>query len=275
MSINLNLPVVAFVGGGNMAAAMIGGLIQKGQNPKDIIVVEPSDERAHYLQEAFHVITTKQSREAVTQADVIVLAVKPQVIEIVAKEIQENQLTQGKVFISIAAGTTVKTLESHLGNETAIVRLMPNMPALVGAGISGLYANQRTSQQQKAYSIEVSNSCGQTVQVEHESDINIVTGLSGSGPAYFLRVMEGMIEAGQELGFSYEDALKLVAQTAMGAGQLALEASVTPTELRQQITSKRGTTEAGLNVLNEFNVKEAASKAVKAAHARAIELGEN
>lgn len=264
-------PIIGFIGGGNMAAAMISGLISKGFLAQDILVSEPSAERVAWLSDKYGVSMVSKTQDVVDKSDVVVLAVKPQVIEAVAKQI-DIRADRSQVFVSIAAGTSIKTLENILGHECAIVRLMPNMPALVGAGMSGLYANANTDEQQKKLATTVAESFGECLEVQNENDINLVTALSGSGPAYFLLMMQCMISAGEELGMRSDDVKRLVGHTALGAAKLALLSDDEPDTLCQRIASPGGTTEAALTTLHEREVESAAKQAVKAAYQRALEL---
>lgn len=266
-------PTVAFIGAGNMAGAMISGLLKQGQPATNIVASDPSTDKLEQLTLQFSIQTTQDNLSAIGMASVIVLSVKPQIIAQVAQQIRESGLLQGKVFISIAAGTTVASLQQILGEGVAIVRMMPNMPALIGDGMSGWFPNTYTNEAQRAFAGFIASSCGEQLQMAHESEIDAVTALSGSGPAYFLLMIEAMVEAGQELGLSYEASLKLVSQTVQGTGRLAAHSSISPCELRQQVTSKGGTTAAALDVLNTADIKSTLSSAVKAAHQRAKELG--
>jgi len=270
---NTTLTTIAFIGGGNMASAMISGLIAKGQAPTNITVSDPSTEKAENLTANLGVLTTTNTAEAVQRADIIILAVKPQVINVVATEISVHCHTEGKVFISIAAGINMSQLEEKLGKNSAVVRLIPNISALIGYGMSGLFANENTTAEQKQQAMMVAQSCGDCIEVYEEEAINTVTALSGSGPAYFFLMMEGMIKAGTELGLSEEDAHRLTCQTALGAAQLAISSQNKLSELRNQITSASGTTESALNYFASEGLITIVEGAVNAAYDRAEELG--
>ena len=263
---------IAFIGGGNMAAAIVQGLLKQGHTEQSIVICEPDTKRAKWLKSSFNITVTDLAEVAVSFADAVVLAVKPQIILSVIEPLAQTDASAGKVFISIAAGTSVQTLASRLGQDTAIVRLMPNMPALVNAGMTGLYANEHTDDQQKEIAKWVAQACGALIELEDENQINAVTALSGSGPAYFLLMMQAMQEQGRSLGLSDQQIKALVTQTAIGAGQLAQASEYSPEELCQQIASKGGTTEAALDVLKRANVDGATRQAVKAAYNCSIEL---
>jgi len=270
---NNSLPTVAFIGGGNMASAMIGGLIAKGQTPTSIIVSDPSIQTTTRLNTDFGVLTTNNSAEAVQKSAIVILAVKPQVIDLVIKDIADHCDNQGKLFISIAAGVTVAQLVNKLGKNCAVVRLMPNMPAMISYGMSGLFANDNTSPKQKTQAMAVAQSCGDCIEVKQEESINAITAISGSGPAYFLLMMEGMVNAAIELGFTEEEAHRLTCQTALGAAQLAISSDNNLSHLRQQITSPGGTTESALNYFSDAGLVPMVGGAVNAAFVRAQQLG--
>ena len=263
---------IAFIGGGNMASAIISGLLHKGHPANQMLVAEPNEERANWLKETYSVRIAGSTSDAIQEGQVIVLAVKPQIIKSVCDDVPSHLSFEGKVFVSIAAGTSIANLADSLGEATAIVRLMPNMPALVGAGMSGLYANLATSEEQKSAAMAIAKACGDCIEVKKEEDINAVTALSGSGPAYFLLMMDAMMKAGEGLGLNHQEVYRLVTQTALGAAKLAIASDASAEQLCQQIASKGGTTEAALNTLNASGVPLATEQAVTAAFHRANEL---
>lgn len=255
-----------------MATAMAKGLISKGMEPNSIIVADPSPTKTKMLHSSLGVSTTNNSVQAVKNAEVIILSVKPQVIDKVAKLIADNCDINGKVIVSVAAGVSISLLKKSLGDKAAIVRLMPNMPALLGVGMSGLYANENVTAEQRKQVNSIAHSFGECIEVNHEDKINMVTALSGSGPAYFFLLMEEMIKAGISLGLSEAEAVKLTRQTALGAAQLAVTSNSMPAELREQITSKRGTTESALMVMHSAGFDQIVASAVTSAYERALQL---
>ena len=216
------------------------------------------------------ITTTSSNAQAVQDADVVVLAVKPQSIEIVAEEIRSS--IDDQLFISIAAGTPLQKLSDLFGKHLAIVRCMPNTPALVGEGITGMLANLNVSRAQRALAEKILNVCGAVVWFESDDDLDKVTALSGSGPAYFFYLIESLVRAGQSMGLSYDAALHLVVQTAIGAGAMVSQEDADPTQLRKNVTSPGGTTEAALNHLTQQRVDQEIVAAVNAAYRRAQEL---
>ena len=216
------------------------------------------------------IATTSSNAHAVQDADVVVLAVKPQSIEIVAEEIRSS--IDDQLFISIAAGTPLQKLSDLFGKHLAIVRCMPNTPALVGEGITGMLANLNVSRAQRALAEKILNVCGAVVWFESDDDLDKVTALSGSGPAYFFYLIESLVRAGQSMGLSYDAALHLVVQTAIGAGAMVSQEDADPTQLRKNVTSPGGTTEAALNHLTQQRVDQEIVAAVNAAYRRAQEL---
>lgn len=267
------VPNVAFIGGGNMARALIGGMTSKGHPGERIWVADSSPAKAQSLSERFGVRVASSLGEAVNNAQVVVLAVKPQAIDALVDELAQRDLVQGRLFISIAAGVAVSRLQARLGKACAVVRLMPNMPVSIGYGMCGLYANAHTSSEQKRLAMAIAQSCGDCLEVHEEAAIDSITALSGSGPAYFFLVMEAMIRAGTRLGLSVPDARRLTCQAARGAAQLVLLGDEDPAELRRQVTSAGGTTQAAIDLLLHADVPSLVEAAVSAAHDRAVELG--
>ena len=262
---------IVFIGGGNMASAIIGGLIASGTDAARITVVDPSDDQRAQLQRDFGVAVTPDVQAACAAADTILLAVKPQIIENVAAALQGTDLT-GKLLISIAAGVTIATLEALFGPQ-AIVRTMPNTPALLGLGATGLYANTATSTAQMQTAEQIMGACGICVTVQQEALLDAVTAVSGSGPAYYFLMIEEMIKAGTALGLRPEDAAALTLQTALGAASMAARGDVDAAELRRRVTSPNGTTHAAITSLQADDFGSVISKAMTACRDRAIALG--
>ena len=265
---------IAFIGGGNMARSLIGGLIADGCEPRSLWVADPGAEKREALREQFGVNVTADNREAAARAKVLVLAVKPQMLRQVAAELVET-VQQGKpLVISIAAGVREPDIRAWLGGDVPVVRGMPNTPSLVGSGATGLYANPAVTDEQRQTAESVLRAVGLVVWVEDEAKLDAVTALSGSGPAYFFLVMEAMERAGMALGLDLETARLLTLQTAFGAAKMALESSESPAELRSRVTSPGGTTERGIAMLQQGELESLFDRALRAARERSRELGE-
>ena len=262
---------IAFIGGGNMGRSLIGGLIAKGAQPSQIVVADPYAPTLQSLQTQYNVQIAASNAAAVRDADVVVLAVKPQEMRNVVAGIQQDLLQRRPLLISVAAGLLAADIQRWAGG-VAVVRSMPNRPALQGCGVTALYANDAVSDSSRALAAEILGAVGATLWVERESDMDTVTAISGSGPAYFFLLIEMLEAAGQSLGLSAEVARKLAVETAYGSGFMARESSDSPATLRQQVTSKGGTTEAALKHLEASNVRAIFSQAVAAAAQRSAQL---
>ncbi|MCX7252530.1 MAG: pyrroline-5-carboxylate reductase [Burkholderiales bacterium] len=262
---------IAFIGGGNMASAIIGGLIQQGLNGDQITVVEPLPEQRARLQAQFGVRTEAAAGPALQGSSLVVWAVKPQVFKQVAQDCAAQ--VAGALHLSVAAGIRSDSMAAWLGSER-IVRAMPNTPALVGQGMTGLYARAAVGAADRGLIEAVIGTTGQYLWVEREADLDAVTALSGSGPAYVFYFLEAMRQAGTEMGLSAETATRLAIGTFAGAAQLAKDASEPPEVLRERVTSKGGTTYAALCSLEDNGVKASFVKALHAAGQRARELGD-
>jgi pyrroline-5-carboxylate reductase len=262
---------ISFIGGGNMARALIGGLLSRGWAAADISVVELDPVRREQLRHDFGINVTEQLPSA-ARADIIVLAVKPQQLRDVA--IFLGSLLHSQLVISIAAGIRTTDLMRWLGGYQAIVRVMPNTPALVQSGVSALFAANGASAAQRQQAETVLGAVGDTLWLEDESQLDAVTAISGSGPAYVFYFVEAMQQAAVELGLSPEQARTLSLQTLLGAGQLALQSTENPATLRVQVTSKGGTTERALDCMDARGVKSAIVQAIHAAAERSRELGD-
>lgn len=263
---------IAFIGGGNMARSLIGGLISGGCPAERIWVSDPQSDALKYLEENFGVHGTSDNAAASAEADVIVLAVKPQVMKPVLASMREAVQRNHPLIISIAAGVTEKLINDNLGGNCAVVRTMPNTPALLRCGATALYANNSVTEAQHEKAESILRSVGIVRWVEEEDQLNAITAISGSGPAYFFRLMELIEEAGRELGLPPETARLMTLQTAYGAARMALESSDEPAELRQRVTSPGGTTAAALQTLDDSEFAEIMKRAVKAASERSAEL---
>jgi pyrroline-5-carboxylate reductase len=265
---------LAFIGGGNMARSLIGGLIADGWAPGRIQVADPDAARTTQLAERFPVITTRDNSEAIAGADAVILAVKPQILHEVATQIAPAIREQQPVVISVAAGIRETSLCDWLGDQTAIVRCMPNTPALVQSGATALYANARVSEDQRSLAETVMRAVGLALWVEDESQMDAVTALSGSGPAYFFLFMEALQAAATELGLAADTARLLTLQTAFGAAKMALESREDAATLRQRVTSPGGTTERAIEVFRQEGLETVALRALQAAAERSRELAD-
>ena len=264
---------LVFIGGGNMATSLIGGLIDKGYPTDRIVACDPVVESGKRLEAAFGITTHTENNTAAAAADIIILAIKPQVMKAVASDLAPA-LVHKPLVISIAAGITAAALQGWLGAEVPIIRCMPNTPALVQSGASGLFATALVSPGQRQQAGDILAAVGTVSWLESEDDIDKVTALSGSGPAYFFLVIEAMTEAGVKLGLDPETARQLTLQTALGAARMALASDVDAGELRKRVTSPAGTTEKAINSLLANQLPAHFEQAIAAAYDRAREMAE-
>lgn len=261
---------ICFIGGGNMAQALIGGLVSRGLPPTRITVSDPVEQIRQLLQEK-EVHVTQDNVAAIQNADVVVLAVKPQVLATVLRPLKG--LLSDKLVISIIAGAEIQTI-SNLIDSDRIVRVMPNTPALVQTGAHGIYANDVVGTSDRELTSQILAATGLTIWVNSEAQIDVVTAVSGSGPAYFFYLMESMIRAGKNLGLDEKVATALTLQTALGAAQMAITSSNTPSELRKNVTSPNGTTQAALEVFDRAQISQNIQSALAAAQKRSQELAQ-
>jgi pyrroline-5-carboxylate reductase len=262
---------ICFIGGGNMASAIIAGLI-KANAALEVHVAEPFAETRERLAKSGVQVHEAPSRVAVENADAVVLATKPQTLKDACAQLAPH--VNGELVVSIAAGTTIASIAQWLGGKTTrIVRTMPNTPALIGKGISGLFAPSALSNDDVETATQLMRACGDVVRVHDEAMIDAVTAVSGSGPAYVFHWIESMIAAAKNVGFNDADARALVLATLEGATLLAKASDESPATLRERVTSKGGTTAAALAVINERHVQQALIDAVQAARDRGRELG--
>lgn len=262
---------IGFIGGGNMARSLIGGMLAAGHPASRICVADPDPATRERLQQEAGIETHADNQAVVDHCDVVVLAVKPQVLKTVATALEPAR-RPGQLFLTVAAGIRTDSLARWLGSETPIVRAMPNTPALVQAGASALYATPRVSGAQREAAESILRAVGVVQWVDDEDLMDVVTALSGSGPAYLFLVMEAMERAAVDLGLPQETARLLTVQTAFGAAKLALEIEEDPAVLRENVTSPGGTTEAALRALREGGLEALFAKAITAARDRAVEL---
>ena len=263
---------LAFIGGGNMAASLISGLVNDGYDPQHILVSDPDAEKVASLAAHFRIKPSSNNNQAVADADIVILAVKPQVMEDVARTLSSTIQQTKPLIISIAAGIREADLQNWLGGEIALIRTMPNTPAMIQTGAIVLHASSQVSTKQRDLAESIMRAVGLTRWVEHEELMDAVTALSGSGPAYFFLVMEAMEAAGIELGIPADTARLLTLQTALGAAKMAMESSDGPAILRQRVTSPGGTTESALQTLNEGNLLPLFKQALTNARDRSVEL---
>jgi pyrroline-5-carboxylate reductase len=262
---------VAFVGGGNMASALIGGLLQAGRAPASVLVVEPFEAQRDKLAQAFGITPQAAASDALAAASLVVWAVKPQLFAEAAAPCAP--FIGGALQLSVMAGIRSAAIVAASGSAR-VVRAMPNTPALIGRGIAGLYARDEVSAAERAEVERLLAPTGATLWVAREADLDAVTALSGSGPAYVFYVLEAMMRAGVEMGLSEAQSRTLALATFDGAAALAAASPLAPGELRAQVTSKGGTTHAAITSLDDDGVKAAFVKALHAAGRRAAELGD-
>lgn len=263
---------IGFIGGGNMAASLVGGLVGDNCQPGNIQVAEPDAARREALANRYGISTTADNNALAAAVDVVVLAVKPQVMAEVCRGIADTVQEKQPLILSIAAGLRIADIDRWLGSNCAIVRTMPNTPALVQSGATALFANDRVSTGQREQAEAVMRSVGLTLWLEQESQMDAVTALSGSGPAYFFLIIELLQQAGVKLGLSEESARLLAVQTAFGAAKMALESPEESTTLRARVTSPGGTTERAIGILEEGGIRALFDKALEGARDRAGEL---
>lgn len=263
---------ISFIGGGNMAGALIGGVIAHDFDPASIQVVDPAPEARTRLAAAFGVRCFASPAELPAPGDVVVLAVKPQQLRAAVEALRERLTDQ--LVLSIAAGVRLTDLSRWLGGYTHLARCMPNTPALIGAGVSGLYAMPAVSPAQRAQAQRLLEAVGRVVWVEEERTLDAITAVSGSGPAYVFYFIEALQQAGVELGLDEGAARELAIQTFRGAAELALHADDPVSVLRERVTSKGGTTERALATMQQLGVAPAIVQGVHAACMRAAELGD-
>lgn len=262
---------LAFIGGGNMARSLIGGLIAQGLPAGQIVVADPMETQRSQLARQYGVQVTASNNEAAAKAQIVVFAVKPQELRAVAQQLAASIAAHRPLVISVVAGIHAGDLQTWLGG-LPVVRTMPNRPALNGCGVTGLYANAEVTAAQRELAEHILGTVGKSVWVAQESLIDAVTAVSGSGPAYFFLLMELLEAAGVEQGLPVDTARTLAIETAYGAGMMAREAADPPAVLRQQVTSRGGTTEAALHVFATHDLQGIVSRAVKAAADRSVAL---
>lgn len=259
-----------FIGAGNMAGSLIGGLINSGYAASAVSIFDINPDACEALSERYGV-NVLSGIDAVPDGCGVVIAVKPHIVGDVCKALKT---IRPSLLVSVAAGVREQTIAAQLAENTPIVRCMPNTPALLGLGATAIFANSRCSEEHRNQAMQLLATAGKVIVVENESRLDAVTALSGSGPAYFFYLIEHMINAGIELGLSDTDAKELAIETAFGAASMARQGEQSPATLRENVTSKGGTTAAALNTFNDHQMPDIISKAMHAAHHRAVELGD-
>jgi len=268
-------PTLAFIGGGNMARSLIGGLIARGRPPASIHVSEPAQELREILARDFGVAVHADNLNAASAADIWVFAVKPQVLSAVCQALAATAQRSGPLLVSIAAGITSAQLEQWLGGNLAVVRAMPNTPALLGAGATALFANDRVTSGQRDLAENLLQAVGSTAWIDNEALMDAVTALSGSGPAYVFLLAEAMQAAGRAQGLPEGVARKLALQTIFGAARMLIESGDAAEVLRQRVTSPGGTTEAAIDSFEAGGFRALVNAAIAAATRRGAELSAN
>jgi len=265
---------IAFIGAGNMASALIGGLIADGTAKDSIIASDPNTDQRSHLHDSYGICTVDNNAEAISDADVVVLAVKPQLLQQVCNELSSHLKDKHCLIVSIAAGIRCSTMSKWLNSDLPIVRCMPNTPAMLQVGATGLYATDNVSNEQRDQAERILRAVGITLWVNEEADIDSVTAVSGSGPAYYFLMMEAMQAAAEKLGLPAETAKLLTLQTALGAARMALESQDDPATLRQKVTSPGGTTEQAILSFEANGLRDIFEQAMTAARDRSISLSE-
>ena len=268
----MNTQKIGFIGCGNMASSLISGLIASGHSPQDLWVSDINQDALKVLAQSLNVNTSTNNDDIINAVDVVVLAVKPQILSTVAKNATASIQQKQPLVVSIAAGISQQSLSQWLGNNIAIVRCMPNTPALVLTGATALHANEQVTAEQHDLAENIMRSVGIALWVNDESELNVFTAVSGSGPAYYFLLMDAMEKAAIEMGMNEVTARLLVQQTALGAAKIALESSESPEQLRKRVTSPGGTTQQALETFEEGGFTALVSKALHAARDRSIEM---
>ena len=263
---------IAFIGGGNMARSLIGGLVAQGRDPASIRVAEPVAALREALQADFGVRVFEDGTAAIDSASTWVYATKPQVLRGVCESLSAQAQAGKPLVVSIAAGITAAQLERWLGGDIAVVRTMPNTPALLGAGVTGLFASTRVDAQGRAFAEALLSAAGKTVWIADEAQMDAVTAVSGSGPAYVFLLAEAMVDAGVKEGLPMDAARELALQTILGAARMLTESDVEAAELRRRVTSPNGTTQAAIESFEASGFRDMVAHAIHAARVRGAEL---
>ncbi len=265
---------IGFIGGGNMARSLIGGLIADGRSADSIWVSDTNAEQLGQLQHSFGINTTSNNAEVVEHADIVIMAVKPQMMKEVAQGVSEAVQAKQPMVMSIAAGILEESLNRWLGGNIAVVRTMPNTPSLIQTGATALWANALVSEAQRNEAETIMRAVGIAIWLDEEKQMDTVTALSGSGPAYFFMFMEAIEDAAKKLGLPEESVKLLTLQTALGAAKMAMESPEDCATLRKRVTSPGGTTEQAINTFEKGDLRSLVNSALKAAANRSAELAE-
>ena len=271
---NQTTPKLTFIGVGNMAGAIIGGLIANGYPATAITGTNRTEEKRQHWNKIYGIHTTDDNNTATADADIVILAVKPQMMAAIVQDMSPALQQHKPLLVSIAAGPTISNLNKWAGGNMAIVRCMPNTPSMLQCGAAGLFANDQVTEEQKAQAESIMAAVGITQWVENEAGIDSIIAISGSGPAYYYLFMEAMIEAGIKQGFNREAATELTVQTALGAARMVKESDTDVVELRRQVTSPGGTTEQAINTFEQGSLRALVDDAMQAAIKRSKELSE-
>lgn len=266
--------IIGFIGAGNMARSLAGGLLRNGWEPASLILADPEASQRHATESALGLTVYADNNAVAERADILVLAVKPQILKAVAQSLSASVQKRKPLVISIAAGIRIDDLQRWLGGGVAIVRAMPNTPALISAGSTGLFANALTGETEREQAEAILRAVGIVVWLTQESLLDAVTALSGSGPAYYFLIMEALEQAAIKAGLDPDTARLLTLETAYGAAKMALEDGEDPGLLRRRVTSPGGTTERALQVLEQGNIQHLFDDALQAAVQRARELAD-
>jgi pyrroline-5-carboxylate reductase len=265
---------IGFIGAGNMATSLISGLLASGHTHDHLLAADQDEGQRQALRQKYAIEVLNSNIMLAERVDVLILAVKPQSLKSVCTELQQALPVNQSLIISVAAGIRIRQIERWLGHPAAIVRAMPNTPALIQCGASALYANAQVDPAQREQANRILMAAGMTVWLDHEEQMDMVTALSGSGPAYFFLFMEALMAAAAELGLPAAIARQLTLQTALGAARMAIEGNDELTTLRRKVTSPGGTTERGIQAMEAAGIHSLARATLLAAHQRAIELSQ-
>jgi pyrroline-5-carboxylate reductase len=266
---------VAFIGGGNMARALVGGMLVAGYEPAHILISEPLAENRERLREEFPgTVIRENNADVIGEAECVVLAVKPQILPDVCKPLAAAAQQNRPLIISVAAGVRSGDIDAWLGGGLSVVRVMPNQPALLRLGISGMYANDRTNEKQRRAASNIVSTTGPVIKVDTEDDIDAVTAVSGTGPAYFYLLVDMLVTVAEQMGLDHDAALALVLETARGAGEMAEQSGETMETLIARVRSPGGTTAAAFDYIDSTNFRDIFSAAVIAARDRAKDLAD-
>lgn len=262
---------ITFIGGGNMSACIVGGMIQSNWSPNLITVSDPSLDKLQQLTTKFKVNTTSNNIQAIKDANIVILAVKPQVLKQICQDLK-NKINSSTLIVSIVAGITSTTIRKWLDTKAIIVRTMPNTPALVQEGMTGIFCKEPLSSEQKNAVQGIFSSIGKYIWLTQESELDLVTAISGSGPAYFFLFFESVIKSAVKLGMDQDTAALLVQQTALGSAKMAIKSELSSQELKTNVMSPGGTTEQAINTLESLDFCDNIDQAIQAATKRSQEI---